>query len=42
MDTKWGKGGVNWDTGTDIYTLLCTKQKMNENLQNSTGNSVLC
>lgn len=42
VDTKCGKGGVNWETGTDVYTLLCTKQKTNENLQNSTGNSVLC
>ena len=24
MDTKGGKrGGMNWDTGVDIYTLVC-------------------
>lgn len=24
MDTKWGKvGGMNWDIGIDMYTLLC-------------------
>ena len=28
MDTKWGKrggdgGGMNWEIGTDIYTLIC-------------------
>ena len=26
MDTKWGKGGgMDWEIGLDIYTLLCTE-----------------
>ena len=27
MDTEWekGGGGMNWEIGTDIYTLLCIK-----------------
>ena len=30
---------VNWETGADIYTLLCIKQIANENLLCGTGNS---
>ena len=40
--TVWlpgGKGGVNWETGIDIYTLLYIKQMTNKNLLYSTGNS---
>ena len=29
MNTKWGKwgggGGMNWEIGIDIYTLICIK-----------------
>ena len=39
-------GMMNWETGTDIYTLLCIKQASqqitNEYLPYGTGNSVLC
>ena len=35
-------GGVNWEVGTEINTLLCIKQGTNENLLYSTGTSVLC
>ena len=37
-----GRGGMNWEIGIDIYTLLilCIKQITNENLLYSTGNSV--
>lgn len=40
MDTKVGNGSeMNWETGTDICTLLilCIKQMTNENLLYSTG-----
>ena len=30
---------MNWETGTDAYTLLGIEQIANENLLNSTGNS---
>ena len=35
---------MNWEIGTDIYTLLilCIKQITNENLLYSTGNSTQC
>ena len=40
MDTRGeGEGGMNWEIGIDIYTLLCIKQITNENLLYSTGNS---
>ena len=43
MDTKGGKGGgMNWEIGIDIYTLLCIKQITNENLLYRTGNSTQC
>ena len=44
VDTKEGKEewGEMGDPGTDIYTLLCTKQIANENLLFSTGNSAQC
>ena len=37
MDTKggkqgWGGDGMNWEIGTDIYTLICIKQTTNKNL----------
>ena len=32
-------GGINWETGIDIYTLLYIKQIINKDLLNSTGNS---
>ena len=34
----WG-GGINWEIGIDICTLLYTKQITNKNLLYSTGNS---
>ena len=39
-----GVGGMNWEIGIDIYTLLilCIKQITNENLLYSTGNSTQC
>ena len=41
MDTNWGKwwgggvvvvGGMNWEIGIDIYTLICIKQTTNKSL----------
>ena len=32
-------GGINWDIGIDIYTLLYIKSITNKNLLHSTGNS---
>jgi len=38
----WGEwGGINWETGTDIYTPLYVKQTANKDLLHSTGNSTL-
>ena len=34
----WG-GGINWETGIDIYTLLYIKQITNKDLMYNTGNS---
>ena len=43
MLTKGGRGGgMNWEIGIDIYTLLCIKWVANENLLYSTGNSTQC
>ena len=42
MDTKGGKGGgMNWEIGIDVYTLLilCIKYITNKNLLYSSGNS---
>ena len=33
------EGGINWEIGIDIYTLLCVKQITNKDLLHSTGNS---
>ena len=33
------EGGMIWEAGTDIYTLLCIKWITNENLRHCTGNS---
>ena len=37
-------GGLNWETGIDMYALLmlCMKQVTNENLLHSTGSSTQC
>ena len=35
---EW-EGGINWETGTDINTLLNRKQVTNETLLYSAGNS---
>ena len=43
MDTKGGRGGgMDWEIGIDMYTLLCIKQITNENRLYSTGNSTRC
>ena len=34
----WG-GGINWEFGIDLYTLLYLKQITNKDLLHSTGNS---
>ena len=34
------RGGINWEIGIDIYTLLYIKQITNKNLLYSTGNSI--
>ena len=34
--------GVNGEIETDIYTLLCIREKTNENCPHSTGNSTQC
>ena len=34
-----GREGINWDIGTDIYTLLYTKEITSKNLLCSRGNS---
>ena len=34
-----GQGGINWEIGIGIYTLLYIKQITNKNLLYSTGNS---
>ena len=34
-----GRGGINWKTVTDMYTLLYIKEATNEGLLHSTGNS---
>ena len=36
---KAGQGGINWEIGTDIYTLLYIKQITNKDLLYTTGNS---
>ena len=40
------EGGINWEIGTDIYTLLNVKQKKNKidnrDLLQSTGNLTQC
>ena len=28
----WGGGGMNWEIGIDMYTLICIKQVTNKNL----------
>ena len=33
-------GGINWEIGIDIYTLLYIKQITNKDLLYSTGNSI--
>ena len=33
------RGGMNWEAGIDIYTLLCIKQITSENLLCGTGDS---
>ena len=39
MVTRGGGGGINWEIGIDIYTLLHIKQTNNKDLMYSTGNS---
>ena len=45
MDTKGGKwrqggGGINWEIGIDIYTLICIKWITNKNLLNEKINKI--
>ena len=43
IDTKRERADqMNWEIGIDIYTLLCIKQVVNEDLIYSTGNSTQC
>ena len=35
-----GWGGINWETGAHMYTLLDIKEITNKNLLYSTGNSI--
>ena len=37
-----GQGGVNWEIGTDICTLLYIRWMTNRNLLCGTGNSTQC
>lgn len=37
-----GGGGMNWDAGSDIFTLPCIKYVTNGKLLDSTGNSSQC
>ena len=41
MVTNWERsvGGMNWETGTDIYTLLYIKQITSKDLLYNTGSS---
>ena len=39
MVTRDMEGGINWEVGIDMYTLLYTKQITNKDLLYSTGNS---
>ena len=39
-EERWGE--MSWESGIDIYTLLCIKQITNENLLSSTGTSTQC
>ena len=36
------RGGINWEIGIDIYTLLYIRQITDKDLLYSTGNSTLC
>ena len=39
-ETKEGRdGGMNWEIGTDVYTLLCTEWIPNGSLLHSSGDS---
>ena len=44
MDTKEGKqgrrGGMNWEIGTDVYTLMCIKLMTNNGLLNKKINKI--
>lgn len=40
MKVGWDR--MNWEIGIDIYLLLYIKQKINENLLYSTGDSTQC
>ena len=33
---------MNWEVGVDIYTPLCIRKMISENLLDSTGNSTPC
>ena len=38
-ENEGDKRNINWEIGTNIFTLLCVKQITNERLLYSTGNS---
>ena len=44
MDSEGWRGGMNWGTGMDIYTLLtpCIKQRTSEKLLYSLENLTQC
>ena len=42
MVNKEKRGGINWETGIDIYTLLYIKQITNKDLLYNEGNSIFC
>ena len=38
-ENEGDKRNINWEIGTNIFTLLCVKQITNKNLLYGTGNS---
>ena len=38
-DREGWEGGIDWETGIDVYTLLYLKQITNKDLLHGTGNS---
>ena len=43
MDTKGRRGGgMNWETGIDVYTLMCIKQITNKTCCMALGTALRC